>query len=438
MKNLVLTLVALFVCAVAEAQTPTPEQANNRVAELINTADYVTLAEELPALREMVVGSLLTLADVFVMHSEGRFEDSNRAIGALADYTEELGAATIFAMSNFALINYLSAEDYVGGKAVVEQLMAALPATAQTEASRRELQSIHRWMSALAERDKVEVERPKRDVVIPVERRRMGRGEHLVVKVQANAASEDFIFDTGCSYANMVSRAAAERLGVEIVADSIIITGFDKGYVQLGVLPELRIGEVTVRNATFFVADEIVPANTEVEGLCEAVLGTHIIRKLGEVRYERSAERFVLPATSSAPTERNLVCDNGSFYLVCHQRGERLTLQFDTGNVKSQLSSRYFSRFQPYVEAEAGEVEQSRSGGFGGVVVRDVRPLSEVRLQIGTGAVTLHNVAVSLPSTEEMGSAVLESGDGSAGVDLLTASEEVSFDLEKMFYRIDK
>lgn len=436
MKNLLLTLAALFVGAVAEAQTPTPEQANVRVAELLNTADYVTLAEELPALREMVVESLLTLADVFVMHSEGRFEDSNRAIGALGNYTDELGAATIFAMSNFALINHLSVEDYAGGKAVVEQLMAALPAEA--EASHRELQSIHRWMSALAERDKVEVVRPQKDVVIPVERRQLGRGEHLVVKGKAGTASEDFIFDTGCSYANMVSRAAAERLGVEIVADSIIITGFDKGYVQLGVLPELQIGEVTVRNATFFVAEEIVPANTEVEGLCEAVLGTHIIRKLGEVRYERSAERFVLPSTSSAPVERNIVCDNGSFYLICHQRGERLTLHFDTGNVKSQFSSRYFSRFQPYVEAEAGEVEQSRSGGFGGEVVQDVRNLQEVQLQIGAGAATLHNVAVSLPSSDEMGRAVLESGDGSAGVDLLAASEVVSFDLEKMFYRIDR
>ena len=427
-------LAALLVGTVAEAQNPTPEQANNRVAELINSADYVTLAAELPAVREMVVESLRTLADVLVAHSEGRFEDSNRAIGQLGNYTEQLGAATIFAMQNFALINHLASEDYRGGKATVEQLMAALPA----EASSGELKSIHRWMSALCERERVEVVRPKGDVVIPVERRRVGRGEHLIVRGKAGEVSEDFIFDTGCSYANMVSRAAAERLGVEIVADSIIITGLDKGYVQLGILPELQIGEVKVRNATFFVADEMVPADTAVEGLCEAVLGTHIIRKLGEVRYERAAERFVLPATPSAPEERNLVCDNGTFYLVCHQRGERLMLHFDTGNVKSQLSPRYFSRFHSYVEAEAGEVEQSRSGGFGGVVVRDARPIGEVQLQIGAAAATLHNIYVSLPPTGEAAFTALESGDGSAGVDLLAASEVVTFDLEKMFYRIDK
>ena len=205
-------LAALLVGTVAEAQNPTPEQANNRVAELINSADYVTLAAELPAVREMVVESLRTLADVLVAHSEGRFEDSNRAIGQLGNYTEQLGAATIFAMQNFALINHLASEDYLGGKATVEQLIAALPA----EASSGELKSIHRWMSALCERERVEVVRPKGDVVIPVERRRVGRGEHLIVRGKAGAVSEDFIFDTGCSYANMVSRAAAERLGVSV------------------------------------------------------------------------------------------------------------------------------------------------------------------------------------------------------------------------------
>lgn len=437
MKRLLSLIGSLLLTTSAIAQPIDVAEANNRVAELINSADYVTLSAELPAVRSVVVKSLLTLADVLVAHSEGRFEDSNRAIGELSNYEAELGAGTVFAMQNFALINHLSSENYAEGKALVEGLLSALPATAEAEESRRGLQSVHRWMSALASRKRVEVERPKRDVVIPVERRAMGRGEHLIVQAKVGDVTEDFIFDTGCSYANMVSRAAAERLGVEIVADSIIVTGFDKGYVQLGVLPQMQIGDVTVRNATFFVAEELVPADAAAEELCEAVLGTHIIRKLGEVRYERSAERFVLPATSSVTAERNLVCDNGAFFLVCHQRGERLLLHFDTGNVKSQLSSRYFSRFQPYVEAEGGQIRQSRSGGFGGVVMHDVRTLGEVQLQIGAERAILRDVAVSLP-TEDGGNVLMESGDGSVGVDLLAASDVVTFDLEKMFYRIDK
>lgn len=434
MRNLLITLIALFVGAGAQAQTPTPEQANVRVAELLNTADYVTLAAELPAVREMVVKPLLALADALVAHYEGRFEDSNRAIAEVARYPEELGQGTVFGMSNYALINNLCIEDYAQGAEVTRQLLEALPDTAEAEASRRGLLSLQRWMQALAKREKVEVVRPQKDVLIPVERRPIGRGEHLIVKATVNGVSEDFIFDTGCSHANFISREVAERMGVEIVADSIITQGVGgSGYVQLGVLPEMRIGDVLIKNPTFLVAEQFIPEHIEVEGMCEAALGTHIIRKLGEVRYERDAERMVLPAKPSATEQRNIVCDNGTYYLVCHQAGEQLLLHFDTGNVKSQLSPRYFTRFQHQVEAKGGDVERSRSGGFGGVVWSDVRTMPRVELQVGDKSVKLHKVAVDMPNdTPQM------NFDGSVGVDLLTASKVVTFNLDKMFYRIDK
>ena len=434
MRKLLLTLVTLFVGAVARAQTPTPEQANIRVAELLNTADYVTLAAELPVVREMVVKPLLALADALVAHYEGRFEDSNRAIEEVARYPEELGQGTVFGMSNYALINNLCIEDYAQGAEVTRQLLEALPDTAEAEASRRGLLSLQRWMQALAKRKKVEVVRPQKDVLIPVERRPIGRGEHLIVKATVNGVSEDFIFDTGCSHANFISREVAERMGVEIVADSIITQGVGgSGYVQLGVLPEMRIGDVLIKNLTFLVAEQFIPEHVEVKGMCEAALGTHIIRKLGEARYERDAERMVLPAKPSATEQRNIVCDNGTYYLVCHQAGERLLLHFDTGNVKSQLSPRYFTRFQHLVEAEGGDVERSRSGGFGGVVWSDVRTMPRVELQVGDKSVKLHKVAVDMPNdTPQM------NFDGSVGVDLLTASKVVTFNLDKMFYRIDK
>ena len=268
MRRLLLTLVALFVGAVAQAQTPTPEQANTRVAELLNTADYVTLATELPAVREMVIKPLLALADALVAHYEGRFEDSNRAIEEVARYPEELGQGTVFGMSNYALINNLCIEDYAQGAEVTRQLLEALLDTAEAEASRRGLLSLQRWMQALAKREKVEVVRPQKDVLIPIERRPIGRGEHLIVKATVNGVSEDFIFDTGCSHANFISREVAERLGVEIVADSIITQGVGgSGYVQLGVLPEMRLGDVVIKNPTFLVAEHLIPEHAGVEGI---------------------------------------------------------------------------------------------------------------------------------------------------------------------------
>ena len=436
----ILSTLILILCATVGvyAQQPSADNANARVGELINASEYITLSRELPSLRDKLSKPLLALADAITAYHEGRFEDSNRAIDKVGEFAPELGGEVIFGMQNLALVNFLSLEDYKSALGVVQLLLLSLPEDDSAHDSRRNLESMSRWFSAMATRPTVEVERPKSDVVIPVEIRKMGEGEHLIVDVNVGDNVEDFIFDTGCMNANFISTAAAERLGVEIIADDILIRGVEEGYAKLGVLLEMHIGDVVIRNTTFFVVDKIVPENVEVEGLCEAVLGTHVIRKLGEVRFERDSERLVLPAEeSAAPAERNMFFDS-QYYICCQDGQERIVMQFDTGNTKTQLSSRYYNRFQQRIEQSGGEVERSRSGGFGGVEWRDTRTMPEVEFVVGATAVQLKKVAVNMPIKYEDGEPFVEQYDGVAGVDLLSATDVVTFDLKRMFYRVDK
>lgn len=437
----ILSTLILVLCTTVGvyAQQPSAGNANARVGELINTSEYITLSRELPSLRDKLSKPLLALADAITAYHEGRFEDSNRAIDKVGEFAPELGGEVIFGMQNLALVNFLSLEDYKSALGIVQLLLLSLPEDDSAYDSRRNLESMSRWFSAMTTRPTVEVERPKSDVVIPVEIRKMGEGEHIIVDVKVGDNVEDFIFDTGCMNANFISTTAAERLGVEIIADDILIRGVEEGYAKLGVLPEMHIGDVVIRNTTFFVADNIVPENVEVEGLCEAVLGTHVIRKLGEVRFERGDERLVLPAEeSAAPAERNLFFDS-QYYICCQEEGqERVVMQFDTGNTKTILSSRYYNRFQQRVEQNGGEVERSRSGGFGGVEWRDIRTMPEVEFVVGTTALRLKKVAVNMPIKYEDGEPFVEQYDGVAGVDLLSATDVVTFDLKRMFYRVDK
>lgn len=437
----ILSTLILVLCTTVGvyAQQPSAGNANARVGELINTSEYITLSRELPSLRDKLSKPLLALADAITAYHEGRFEDSNRAIDKVGEFAPELGGEVIFGMQNLALVNFLSLEDYKSALGIVQLLLLSLPEDDSAYDSRRNLESMSRWFSAMTTRPTVEVERPKSDVVIPVEIRKMGEGEHIIVDVKVGDNVEDFIFDTGCMNANFISTTAAERLGVEIIADDILIRGVEEGYAKLGVLPEMHIGDVVIRNTTFFVADNIVPENVEVEGLCEAVLGTHVIRKLGEVRFERDSERLVLPAEeSAAPAERNMFFDS-QYYICCQEEGqERVVMQFDTGNTKTILSSRYYNRFQQRVEQNGGEVERSRSGGFGGVEWRDTRTMPEVEFVVGTTAVRLKKVAVNMPIKYEDGEPFVEQYDGVAGVDLLSATDVVTFDLKRMFYRVDK
>ena len=441
MRIILTILLVLFPTLWVSAQEQSAQNANQRVAELINSSDLVTLSGELPSLRGQVVKPLQALADALVAYHEGRHEDSNKAIAELSEYAPELGSEVVFNMLQLSVYNYLMSENYAEGTQIVDLILQTLPEGDSTAESRESLEATQRWMNALAAKDKVEILRPQVDVSVPFEIREMGRGEHIIVRLSTNGGQvlQEAIFDTGCSFANFISTEAAERMGVEIVAEDIIVRGFGKGYARLGILPEAKLGDVTIKNMTFLVVDKLVPDNVQVDGMCDMVLGTHVIRKLGEIRIEVQDKLLLLPQEQSvAPQRRNLFFNAGQYYLLCRDGEEQLTLHFDTGNVKTQLSSKYFTRFQSKVEAEGGEVERSRSGGFGGVKWCDVRTLPKVKLEVECETLKLDSIAVNLPTNYEDGEPFVEEYDGSAGVDFITSAQRVTLDLKRMFFRIDK
>lgn len=441
MRIILTILLVLFPTLWVGAQEQSAQNANQRVAELINSSDLDALSDELPSLRGQVVKPLQALADALVAYHEGRHEDSNKAIAELSEYAPELGSEVVFNMLQLSVYNYLMSENYAEGAQIVDLILQTLPEGNSSAESRESLEATQRWMSALAPKDKVEILRPQVDVSVPFEIREMGQGEHIIVRLSTNEGQvqQEAIFDTGCSFANFISTKAAERMGVEIVAEDIIVRGFGKGYARLGILPEAKLGDVTLKNMTFLVVDKLVPDNVQVDGMCDMVLGTHVIRKLGEIRIEVQDKLLLLPQEQSvAPQRRNLFFNAGQYYLLCRDGEEQLTLHFDTGNVKTQLSSKYFTRFQSKVEAEGGEVERSRSGGFGGVKWCDVRTLPKVKLEVERETLKLDSIAVNLPTNYEDGELFVEEYDGSAGVDFITSAQRVTLDLKRMFFRIDK
>lgn len=441
MRIILTILLVLFPTLWVGAQEQSAQNANQRVAELINSSDLVALSGELPSLRGQVVKPLQALADALVAYHEGRHEDSNKAIAELSEYAPELGSEVVFNMLQLSVYNYLMSENYAEGAQIVDLILQTLPEGDSSAESRESLEATQRWMNALAAKDKVEILRPQVDVSVPFEIREMGQGEHIIVRLSTNEGQvqQEAIFDTGCSFANFISTKAAERMGVEIVAEDIIVRGFGKGYARLGILPEAKLGDITIKNMTFLVVDKLVPDNVQVDGMCDMVLGTHVIRKLGEIRIEVQDKLLLLPQEQSvAPQRRNLFFNAGQYYLLCRDGEEQLTLHFDTGNVKTQLSSKYFTRFQSKVEAEGGEVERSRSGGFGGVKWCDVRTLPKVKLEVERETLKLDSIAVNLPTNYEDGELFVEEYDGSAGVDFITSAQRVTLDLKRMFFRIDK
>lgn len=417
----------------ATAQSPvTQAQAAQRVGELLNAGDYGTLDAVLPSVRDSLPASLAALSDALTAYHSGRHAESNAAIAKLEEYTDELGRETVLNMHHFAIYNYLVLNDYAAASDTIRQLLDCLPADAGE--ARRSLEDFGRWMKALANWPATTLHRPEGEAVIPIEIQQAGRGEHLLLDVEMNGRTEPFIFDTGCSGANFISESAAARLGVRILADSIPVTGMVTAYTRVGVADSLRIGEIVVLHPTFIVAPDSI-SGLGVSGLVEAVLGTDIIRAMGEVRIEVKQRRIVLPAVpSAAPAHRNLNFDIGKYDLTCTQDGTPLILHFDTGNVKSTLSQRYYNTYRRHVR-RTGKKTTSLTGGFGGTRELTVRTLPHITLHCGGHPITLHNITVTLRGKDM--DAARDHEYGSLGLDFITACDRVVIDLGRMFVRTE-
>ena len=424
MRRLLITLAFLLYTASVWAQREvTPQQANDEVNGYIGSGDYVALSRELPAVRELIVPHLLKLADAFVAYSEGRHEESNQHIAELEQYRKELGDGVIITMQNIAYYNALAVEDYAAASRYLATLIEAAPSQRAT------LEAFKCWMDALAERKPVAVKTTKRKNSFPVECRAVGDGLHLMVEATVGRESVDMIFDTGCCNANCITAEAAERLGVKILVDSLPLGGVGgETYAKVGVLPKMRVGDVVVKNPTFFIVESIVD-NPSMK--IEAVLGTHVIRAMGEMQIDLEQNIITLPAEQSEPQRRNLSFHQGNYGIDFSYDGMHLVAHLDTGRVKSDLSQRFYGYFPAMVDSIAGERIKSSRSGIGGSREYEIVRLPQITLNVADRAVTFGNVDVITAGHPS-------AWDGVMGADLLKGAGTTTLNLKKMYFRIDK
>lgn len=428
MKRVLLTL-AMILCTMSMwAQQKielTAQQANDRVNGYVGAGDYVSLSRELPALREAIVPHLLKLADALVAYHEGRHAESNQYIAELEQYRKELGDGVIVTMQNIAYYNALAMEDYAAASQYLKLLMAAAPEQQAT------LAKFGQWMDAMPKRKGVRIKRSKRDRVVPVECRTVGEGAHIMLKAMAGRKSVDMIFDTGCCNANCITEEAAKRLGVKVLADSLPLGGVGGStYAKVGVLPKLKLGDVVVKNPTFFIVESIV--EEESAGKIEAVLGTHVIRAMGEIQIDLDNSCITLPAKQSEdPAHRNLTFDAGNYGIEFSCERDVLLAHFDTGRTKSDLSQRFYGEYRDVVESSAGHRVRSRRSGVGGSREIDVYRMPAISLNIADRLVVFSNIDVIINGQPTQWYGIM-------GVDFLQGAGRVTLDLQRMFLRIDK
>lgn len=419
----ILCAVAMLFGGIGRAMGQTPADAE--LAAVLNDGDLWQLRERYPALKDSVSVEMLRLiAEAQLGVGFNRLEEAAAALDVLlGTYQEALGAETSFGMASLQAFNLLNLGRYAEAGQIGAELVAALEGHVPFEAMYG-LLFIERVGQGLAEVPAPCMERPERDVHVPMKVVETGRGHHLHIPVEVNGVTKDFIFDTGCSFGNFVTEAYAEEVGLRIVADSIPISGMSIGLVKLATADSLRVGDMVYHNPVFMVA----PPDPEVdeEFGFDGVLGFNFLRAAREIVIDVEAEEFVFPAAISSGAPNMYLASNMPYVRIQYD-GEPFDILFDTGNVHGDLGADFARRFP---SAIAGLPESNvRRGGFGGLTELRAVTLPEFTFRLDGVPVTLYDTDVC--ATDD----TLTFYAGSLGADFVLAFRRLTINYEQMFLR---
>lgn len=183
------------------------------------------------------------------------------------------------------------------------------------------------------------------------------------LKVTDDSVALDFVFDTGANFSTATETTAA-LFNMNLLKGSIEVGAITGAKIQarLAVCPELRLGDIQVKNAVFIVFPDSALAFPHLNYQINGILGFPVIEAFKEIRISRSGQ-FIVPKVPSAYSGQNLALD----FLTPVIQIEGGYYTFDSGAQRTQLYTKYFRRYKEHIEERYDEAEV-KYGGAGGLV----------------------------------------------------------------------
>lgn len=402
------------------------QKADERVGKLLGEGDYFALGKKLPVLKSRMTNPVLgCLADGLLGSMFNRPAEAVVAFDSLLSfYADALESGSRADMEAMRGINLMMLKRY--GEAA-DRTASFLEGEESPDDYMFSCGFVLRASDALRDRPAGRLERPAENVRVPFRATKSGRGEAMLVPVTVDGRPCEFIFDTGCAFFNFVTERFASETGLEIIADSIPITGMGSGFVRLGMADSLSVGALTYRNPVFLIAPDDSLTNLALP--TGAVLGTDFLQAAGTIVFRPAEGTVEFPAMSgnAAGESPNMYMTAGQLYAEVVFRGRPLTMHFDTGNVKSNFYSSFYDRFGRWVRRR-GEKDETQYGGYGGIRTLPVYRLPDVRLELAGRKFGLSDTEVVL----EWDGFSEGNASGSLGYDFVGAFDSLSLDYNNM------
>ncbi len=252
----------------------------------------------------------------------------------------------------------------------------------------------------------------------------------IMLPIQQGAIKEDFLFDTGAEL-SVISKTMANKLGLKLIKAKVNVessTGQKTEGAHYAIADSLYIGDVLLTNVVFLVMPLFsIP---ELDFQLHGVIGSPQIMQLGECKIRKNGS-MLLSNNKTAKSKNIFFSSLDGLYPVVQVINDtnRLSLVFDSGANKCNLSVNYYNRFKEMIESK-GKISEVSESGVAGSMKKKSYKLFDFNFKIKNQANTMSEINVLTEQEDDFGF------DGTIGQDMLLKYDEVTVNLNKMYIEV--
>ncbi len=241
-------------------------------------------------------------------------------------------------------------------------------------------------------------------------------------------------YDTGANI-SVLYESIAEELGVADYGPACRIQTGTGEWIQArtGLVPEMRLGPIIIRNAVFLILpDRFFPSAKARFGVDRrGLLGAPVLEAFKEFT-ETSDGDLIIPA-SPRPRPLENMCLSGFMPVIdARHRTDRLSLCLDTGSSATYLYPPFLRRYLAEIK-DRSNLRPSTLGGVGSSRRVGVHILDWFSFRAGGKELTLRGVAVH----SEVTHIDTRYFDGTLGLDILSQCSRMTLNFESMSFILE-
>jgi predicted aspartyl protease len=411
MKKTMLIILSLFLCVSVQAQD---------IQTLYNNRDFIRLSQlDIEKWDLQQLPSPLLKAQVY--HAMTRYEESNKEIelllqiDSIAQNAELMLEILLLQGSNYSA-NYQYKQEAECYKKILDNYGDLLGDALVF------FQDAYRRYDALSGVKPVQVAIPH-DTKIPTKPDKKGLP---LVQVRTPKDSISLIFDTGAGF-SCVSKSVAEKLGIQTVADSMIVGGAAGNFefMSIGVADTLYVGDIVYTNVVFGILEDEKLTFPEHDYAANGAIGFPEMKLLPAIKIHKNG---ILEISTNEKKQRSNMMFTESNQIIV-QANDSLLLQLDTGAAGSDMSVKYYNKQKEQIDKTATLTTRTLNG-MGGSKEFSAYYLQNFPITIDSITTILHGITVSIQPI------MRDEFDGFIGQDVISQYDYMLLDFKNMHFSL--